>query len=84
MGTKPNSTVIEPSTTLISRVEDGQGNDFEVWADLEICQRPDRTLRLRFQSRYSGARDPDELRPQAEFYIDARGLRNLTELLGAA
>lgn len=72
-----------PSRILISRVQDGQGHHHEIWADLEICSRPQQTARLRFQSRWTGARDPDAVRNHNEFYLDATGIDNLRRLLGA-
>jgi hypothetical protein len=72
-----------PARTLISSVRDGRDNDFEIWAELEACDRPGDTARLRFQSRWTGARDPDALHNQGEFYLDATGIDNLRRLLGA-
>lgn len=83
MATTTHAGHTAPARTLISRTPDGQGQTFEIWADLEVCSRPDDTARLRFQSRYSGARDPQALRNSGEFYLDATGMDNLRRLLGA-
>ena len=83
MATTTHDRHTAPARALISSVQDGQGNDFEIWADLELCGRPDNTARLRFRSRYTGARDSQALHNQGEFYLDATGIDNLRRLLGA-
>lgn len=83
MATTTHAGHTAPARTLISSTRDGKGNDFEIWADLELCGQPSDTARLRFTSRYSGARDPQALHHQGEFYIDATGIDNLRRLLGA-
>jgi len=83
VGTATNTRHTAPAATLISRVEDGRHNHYEIWADLETCDTPHDTARLRFQSRWTGAGDPDARHNQGEFYLDATGLDNLRRLLGA-
>lgn len=68
---------------LIHEVKEQSGNDYQLWAELTECARPEGYKTLRFYSMYTGAKDPEIPWQKGQFFLPPEALKNLKELLDA-
>jgi hypothetical protein len=66
---------------LIHEVHEQSGNDYQLWAELTECARPEGVKMLKFTSVYTGAKDPGVPWNKGQFFLSSEALHNLKELL---
>jgi hypothetical protein len=81
VGEATNHGPTETTRTLITEIAEAHGTTYQLWAELNLCDRPSGMMELKFQSRWSGARQPDELQDRGRFLLDETAMRNLRSLL---
>lgn len=69
---------------LIHEVKEQSGSDYQLWAEVTECARPEGYKNLRFYSMYSGAKDPEVPWQKGQFFLSPEALANLKELLDNA
>lgn len=68
---------------LIHEVKEQSGNDYQLWAELTDCLRPEGYKSLKFTSMYTGAKNPEIPWNKGEFFLPPNAIDNLKELLNS-
>jgi hypothetical protein len=68
---------------MIHEVEELSGNNYQLWAELTECTRPEGYKALKFYSMYTGAKDPEVPWNKGQFFLPPEAVQNLKELLDA-
>ena len=68
---------------MIHEVEEQSGNNYQLWAELTECTRPEGYKALRFYSMYTGPKDPEVPWQKGQFFLPPEALKNLKDLLDA-
>ena len=68
---------------MIHEVKEQSGSDYQLWAELTECARPEGYKSLRFYSMYTGAKDPEIPWQKGQFFLPPESLQNLKDLLNA-
>jgi hypothetical protein len=68
---------------LIHEVEEQSGNNYQLWAELTECARPEGYKALKFYSMYTGAKNPEVPWNKGQFFLPPKAVKNLKELLDA-
>ena len=66
---------------LITKIPEGRGTFYEIWAELQPCAKPHNTVCLRFSTVWSGAKNATQAQIKSEFFLDPEGRQQLRELL---
>lgn len=66
---------------MIHEVEEQSGNNYQLWAELTECARPEGYKALKFYSMYTGAKNPEVPWNKGQFFLPPDALKNLKELL---
>ena len=66
---------------LIHEVEEPSGNNYQLWAELTECGRPEGYKALKFFSMYTGANNPEIPWNKGQFFLPPEALKNLKDLL---
>ncbi|CAB4129319.1 hypothetical protein UFOVP112_417 [uncultured Caudovirales phage] len=66
---------------MIHEVVEQSGNNYQLWAELSECARPEGYKTLKFYSMYTGAKDPEVPWNKGQFFLPPESLKNLKELL---
>lgn len=66
---------------LIHQVHEQSGKDYQLWAELTECARPEGFKALKFYSVYTGAKNPEVPWVKGQFFLDQEALHNLKNLL---
>ena len=66
---------------LIHEVEEQSGNNYQLWAELTECGRPEGYKALKFFSMYTGASNPEAPWNKGQFFLPPEALKNLKDLL---
>jgi len=66
---------------LIHEVEEQSGNNYQLWAELTECSRPEGYKALKFFSMYTGASNPEVPWNKGQFFLPPEALKNLKDLL---
>lgn len=69
---------------LIHQVNEQSGNDYQLWAEVTPCSRPEGYQTLRFYSMYTGAKNPEIPWNKGQFFLPPEAMKNLKELLELA
>jgi hypothetical protein len=68
---------------MIHEVEELSGNNYQLWAELTECTRPEGYKALKFYSMYTGAKSPEVPWNKGQFFLPPEAVKNLKELLDA-
>lgn len=66
---------------LITEVKDVSGNDYQLYAELTDCARPDGFKMLSFSSVWTGAKDPKLEQNKFRMILSPESLNNLKDLM---
>ena len=69
---------------MIHEVVEQSGNNYQLWAELTDCLRPEGYKTLKFTSMYTGAKNPEVPWNKGEFFLPPESLNNLKDLLAEA
>jgi hypothetical protein len=66
---------------LIQETKDGQGNSYELHAEVQKCDHPPGQYNVTFYTYYSGSKNPNERQIKSQFILDKDAMKKLSDLL---
>lgn len=66
---------------LIRDVKEARGDNYQVWAEVTLCEFPADTVCLQFTSIWTGAKDPSAAQSKGQFFLSIDEVNSLIDML---